>query len=72
MYGCSYCGGDYDGFPIGVKINIIDNDVIWFEMGNYSDIEEVECRIFNKVRGYKFDYLQYKEFFNSIRSLKEC
>ena len=57
LYVCGLCG-DYDGSPIGARVTLGDSQVaVWSEMG-WEDVIR-GWRLFNKVRGYRFDRSEY-------------
>jgi hypothetical protein len=58
LYVCGMCG-DYDGSPIGVRLNFDDHGLVcWDDLGIHDDV--VGWSPFKVVRGYRFareDYL---------------
>ena len=62
IYLCSHCG-DYDGAPIGAKIEFNNEFVSWNELGFFPDTESPdEIQKFNKVTSFKFSLSSYMSF----------
>lgn len=61
IYLCGACGG-YDGNPIGVEINIDENEVAWRDIGFYFDYDGCEPMPFRKVKEFRFTLDAYKSF----------
>ena len=68
LYLCSHCGG-YDGSPIGAKIEMNGDIVIWDKIGQYVDFEDDSCPPipFKKVRKYVFELSNYMSFIEAAK-----
>lgn len=66
IYLCSHCGG-YDGNPIGVKLVVQNDSVVWTDIGYHYDSPDAPPRSFRKVNMYSFDLTQYKNILEKLK-----
>jgi hypothetical protein len=66
IYLCGHCGG-YDGNPIGVKVIVEGENIIWKEIGYYNDYEDKDSYPFSKVKEYVFSRSQYTELKKKLK-----
>jgi len=66
IYLCSHCGG-YDGNPIGIKLVLESDHVIWKDIGFYQDYEDEDPQLFHKVKDYSFTLQEYRELLQRLK-----